>query len=130
LYSNRSNSKVSFVYLNNQPINTEMKKTFIAITILGLALTSCSQYDRNRIEDTVNTTAETLGYEPEVVRVPVGEDDLAAQREREAQLMSEEYYKCAWCGQEEMQREMELDDEGHDFCSRKCMIDYQKNDYE
>ena len=108
---------------------TFKKKTFIAIAILGLALSSCSRYDRESFVNTIDKTAEDLGYVPDTILVPVTGDDLAAQREREAEIMSEDYVKCAWCGQEEVQREMEYDN-GRDFCSRKCMIEYQKNDYE
>lgn len=110
-----------------------MKKTFIAIAILGLAFTSCSQYDRERIEDTINGTARDLGYEGRVITEDTPEyenDDLAAQREREAYLMSDEYTPCAWCGEERPRSEMDLDNKGNDFCSRKCKVEYMKSDYE
>ena len=102
-----------------------MKKTFIAIAILGFALTSCSRYDEQRIEKVVNETAKELGYEGTVQDEGTS---LAEQREKEEQLVSDEPAKCAWCGHEGVQREMEYDN-GNDFCSRKCLVEYQKNEY-
>jgi hypothetical protein len=111
-----------------------MKKTFIAIAILGLVFTSCSQYDKERIEDSINSTAKSLGYEDRVITedTPEYEEEwtLEAQREREAYLMSDEYTPCAWCGEERPRREMDLDNKGNDFCSRKCKVEYMKSDYE
>ena len=111
-----------------------MKKITFAISILGLAFTSCNQYDQNRVKDGwdaySSTVNETLGIEkPENSPIPDEEDTLEAQREREAELMSDEPTKCVWCGEYDIQREMELDDEGQDFCSRKCLIEHQKNSY-
>ena len=112
-----------------------MKKITFAIAILGLAFTSCNQYDQNRVKDGWDaysrTVNETLGIEnPENSPIPDEENTLEAQREREAYYMSDEYVPCAWCGEERPRKEMDLDDKGNDFCSRKCKVEYMKSDYE